>query len=548
MNEEFNIDNFDVEDIVEPITSKPIEQKTIKSNINYPNIEFCHLHLHTFYSILDGCGSVDSYVNIGKSLNHRNIAITDHGTLSGTFEFYKKCKKAGIKPIIGMEAYVNDNIGKFEEKKQEGKSSHQIIFAMNKQGYENLNHLAYLSFTEGFYSRPRITTEQLIKYKEGLFITTSCIGGKVGKLFNEGNIQEAENYILLLKKEFGDNFALELQLNELDIQKKYNSFLINMASKHNILPILTQDVHYAHPEDNELQDVLLAINQKKNLDQAMKFKVRNCFFSSSNDFFNFNKEFGYNYPDEFIKMCLENTLIIADKCNFDFDFKTNKFPKYEPTKEVIDFFGSSDVKEIITKLAFAKLKNKLKEYQKNGIVKIDNQKTKEYIDRLNYEIQVISDKEMLDYFMVNWEIINDYRKRGYEIGPGRGSAAGCLLTWCLGITKVDPIRFGLYFERFLNPTRKCLTKNNEILLKNGDYISVDDLNLKHEPQTKTGKGILVEIVSRELDVNEDVFEVETQDGSKVELTGNHIIPVLRNGKTIDIKVCELEEDDYLITY
>jgi DNA polymerase-3 subunit alpha len=454
--DKFNIDNLNLG--VSDYQTNDNQMVDIKdefktNNANTTLKPFAHLHLHTFHSILDGCGSIDNYIKLAKRFHHPAIAITDHGTLSGTFEFYRKCKSAGIKPIIGFEAYVNDKMGDFEEKSFEGGNAHQIILVKNKQGFINANRLAYKSFTEGFYRRGRIKTEWLFKYKEGLIITTSCIGSLVGKLLKDKKNAEAEMYFKRLKDEFGEDFYAEIQLNELNIQKNYNSFIIEMASKYNVKIIITADVHYAFPEDAELQDTLLAINGKRQLGHSFKFDVRSLYYSSSEDIYNFNYKFGYDYRYDFIDSCLENTLEIADKCNFDFEIGIEKFPKYEPTEDVIKYCKSKETPEIIKKIAFSKLKQKLNKYKENGIVKLNDEKISEYVNRLNYELSVIEEKKMLDYFLVNWEIIRYYREKGYDVGPGRGSAAGCLLTWCLDITKIDPIRFGLYFERFLNPTR-----------------------------------------------------------------------------------------------
>jgi len=437
------------------------EQKTeeLKKNVEILDSKrrpMAHLHLHTFHSILDGSGSIDNYVKLAKEYNHPAMAITDHGTLSGTFEFWKKCKKAGVKPIIGMEAYVNNNMGEFEERKYEGGNTHQSIFVMNHEGYVNLNKLAYRSYTEGFYSRGRIKTDWLIENKAGLFLTTSCAVSHMSKLVREGKEGEAEEYLIVLMREFGDNLAAELQFNEFDGQKIYNAWLIKMIKKYSLMPILTNDVHYAFPGEGQLQDTLIAINQQKKLGEAFKLETRNLYYASADDFHKFNKDFGFNYPEDFINLCLDNTLKVAEKCSFDFDISTEKFPKYEASQEVIGYFKTSEPKPIITKLAHTKLKQKIKDYQENNIVIMTPEKEKEYFDRLNFELQVIEEKNALDYFLVYWELIRDYTQKGYTIGPGRGSAGGCLLSWCLGITDIDPIRFGLYFERFMNPTRKSM--------------------------------------------------------------------------------------------
>jgi len=438
-----------------------------------------HLHLHTFHSILDGAGAIDNYVKLAKEYNHPAMAITDHGTMSGTFEFWKKCKSAGVKPIIGMEAYVNNAMGQFDEKKYEGGNTHQSIFVKNPTGFINLNKLAYKSYTEGFYGRGRIKTDWLIEHKEGLFITTSCAVSHMSKLVRDGKITEAEEYLVMLIKEFGDDLAVELQFNEFDGQKIYNTWLIKMANKYNLMPILTNDVHYAFPGESQLQDTLIAINQKKKLGEAFKLETRNLYYASADDFHKFNKDFGFNYPEKFVDKCLENTLKVAEKCSFDFDLKTEKFPKYEATPEVISYFKSDNTKEIITKLAIGKLRQKIKEYKENKIVEMTPEKEQEYYDRLKFELDVIEDKNALDYFLVYWELIRDYRSKGHTIGPGRGSAAGCLLSWCLEITDIDPIRFDLYFERFMNPTRKSMPDIDVDFETGTDDVTDDFLHQKY---------------------------------------------------------------------
>lgn len=435
-----------------------LKQEVKKLELDRKKRPMVHCHLHTYHSILDGAGNMDDYIRLAKEYNHPAIAITDHGTVSGTFEFWKKCKAAGIKPIIGLEAYVNNQMGDFDdEKKHEGGASHQSIFVMNQEGYVSLNKLVYRSFTEGFYRRGRIKTDWLIENKNGLFITTSCAVSEMAKLVREGKEVEAEEYLKVLMREFGDNLAAELQFNEFDGQKIYNNWLIKMIKKYSLMPILTNDVHYAFPGEAVLQDTLIAINRKEKLSEmSFKLSTRNLFYASADDFYVFNKKFGYNYPEQFIEMCLENTLKVAEKCNFDFDTKTEKFPVYDASPKVEEAFKTRNTKEIITRLSFFKLRKRLEDYKKNNVVVITPEKEKEYHDRLTFELQVIEEKGALDYFLVYWELINDYTSKGYTIGPGRGSAGGCLLSYCLGITDIDPIRFELYFERFMNPTRKSM--------------------------------------------------------------------------------------------
>ena len=363
-----NIDNLDLRDgtgQVDRNQTVDIRTSMISGDVNGISAlkPLVHLHLHTFHSILDGCGSIDNYIKLAKQFNHPAIAITDHGTLSGTFEFWRKCKKAGIKPIIGIEAYVNDKMGDFEEKKYEGGNAHQIILVKNKQGFINANKLAYRSYTEGFYKRGRIKTEWLFECKEGLIVTTACMGSYVGKLMMENKRDEAELYFKRFKDEFGEDFYAEIQLNELSVQKTYNSFILELASKYRVKVIVTGDVHYALPEDAELQDTLIVINQKSQLGHSFKLNARSLYYSSSEDIYNFNYKFGYDYRMDFIDSCFQNSLEIADKCDFDFETGVEKYPKYEPTEDVISACKTSEISEIIKKIAFSKLKQKLNKYK-----------------------------------------------------------------------------------------------------------------------------------------------------------------------------------------
>lgn len=421
-----------------------------------------HLHLHTDFSVLDGASKSDNYIKIAKELNHPAITILDHGNASGWLGHYQKCKSKGVKPILGMEAYLNDNLdGKISKEEAESidnsaKNTHQSIIIKNQKGYVNLNKLIYRSFTEGYYYKGRITTEWLLENKEGLIVTSSCMASKFARLIEEGKEREAEERILLFKREFGDDFYAELQFNEIDQQKAYNRFILKMIKRHDLQPILTGDVHYAKPEDNRLQDILIAINQSQPVGRAFSLQARELYYTNFADFHDMNKRLGFNYPEHYVDMCLDNTLKVAEKCNFEFDMVNDKYPKYEPTPDVISYFKTSDTKEIIKKLSFAKLKQKLDQYRKNNVVKMTDELQRKYEERLSYELEVIEEKKVLDYFLVVWELIRFCMKEGIATGPGRGSAAGSLLSWCLDITKIDPVRFDLYFERFLNPERKSM--------------------------------------------------------------------------------------------
>jgi DNA polymerase III subunit alpha len=453
-----------------------------------------HLHLHTFHSILDGCGSIDNYVKLAKEYNHPAIAVTDHGTLSGTFELFKKCKAGGIKSIMGMEAYVNDKQGEFEEKKYEGGNTHQSIFVMNKEGFVNINKLAYRSYDEGFYKRGRIKTDWLFEHKQGLFLTTSCAVSYMSKMVQEGRETEAEEYLKNLMREFGDNLVAELQFNEYEGQKIYNSWLLKMIKKYSLMPILTNDVHYAFKEDAELQDTLIAINQKSKLGNSFKLTTRNLYYANVDDFHTFNKQFGFNYPESFVDMCLDNTIKVAEKLNYEFDLGKEKYPRYEPSIQVQEYFKTEDTKDIITRLAFAKLKQKLNKYKETGLVDVTPEKEKEYYDRLTYELEVIENKSMLDYFMVNWEIVKFCKENNIATGPGRG----------------------------------CFQIGSRVKMSDGMYAPIETIKEGDEVIDAFGDNRRV-INKFEYDIEEDIIELEFDNGKKISCTLDHEILTKNRG-------------------
>ena len=436
----------DLTQAIDKFEEKKYELKKEIENVIKTPKSFVSFHTHSGFSLLDGAAKIDDYIKLAKKYNHPAMALTDHGNMSGTFEFYNKCKAAGIKPIIGIEAYLNESISeKHEEKSFEGKDSHQSILIKNKEGFVNLNKLVYRSFSEGYYRRGRITTDWLIENKNGLLITTSCLASKFSRLLEEGKEKEAEERIKLLMREFGDSLVAELQFNEIPQQKIYNHFILRMIKKYSLMPILTGDVHYALPEDNRLQDVIISINQHKSVDDPSAFKLnaRHLYYHDRDDFHRANKEFGYNYPEHFINECLDNTLKVSDMCNFEFETDVEKYPKYEPTKDVIEYFSPENNEDLLIKLAHAKLSQKFKIYTKNGIVKINDEVKAKYTARLNYELQVIKDKHIADYFLVVWELIKFCKDSSISVGTGRGSVCGSLLAWAIDITKIDPIKFNL---------------------------------------------------------------------------------------------------------
>jgi DNA polymerase-3 subunit alpha len=431
-----------------------LPKKYETDDIKYDNSDFVHLGVHTFYSTFQAAGSADEYCKLAKKYGQKSVGITDFGNLSGAFNFFQSCKANDIKPIFGVELNINDNIGKFEERRFEGENNSLKVIIKDYEGYCNLNRLLYLSFDQGYYYIGRIKTEWLLEHHKGLFATTSGLKGKINRYISMGREDLAEDYFNELHDVFKENLLVEIELNNSFDQKIHNDFVLRMAEKHNLKVIVTNNVLYANEDDSELRDIMIAMGRKTSLDNMAYNRSRNFFFCDSKSIFEFNKNFGFNYPEWLLDGAIKETKKIADECNFVFDTK-EKFPKYEATQDVIDVFKTDDVKEIITKLSHGLLKRRLKDCHTKGILVVTNEVLEKYQARLNYELEVIGNKKMLDYFMVLWELMKYCKENDVMTGPGRGSAAGCLLSWCLGITNIDPIRFGLYFERFMNPERSA---------------------------------------------------------------------------------------------
>lgn len=439
------------------------------------------LGVHTFYSILRGAGSVDDYLKKAKEYGHKHLGITDITSLSGSLDLYLKSKKYGIKPIFGCEVYVNDEIGKHQNKDDEGSSYLQKIIIKNQKGYENLNHILYLGNTEGFDGKiPRVSMDWILEHKDGLIITSSGYNSIMASKVLKGDGSGAERYFKRLVDELGEDFICEIKFNEIEEQRVYNEFVLSMASKYGVTVIVDNNVHYPNKGDDSFQDVVYAIGQQgATIERARLFEERNLYYPNRFDIVELNKKLAFFYPEKALDSFMDNTLYVADRCNFEFEVGVEKYPKYEPTPDVVEYFGTDVSEEIIYKLAHAKLKKKLKEKHKRGSMNVTDEVYSLYLNRLNYELDVIKSKGMLDYFLVNWELINDYRKQGYEIGPARGSAAGSLLSWVLDITKIDPIKFGLYFERFLNPTRNSPPDLDIDFMTNTDHITDQFLEKKY---------------------------------------------------------------------
>lgn len=395
-------------------------------------MKFTHLHVHSHYSLLDGLSKIDKLLNYTKELGMDSIALTDHGTLYGAVEFFKKAEKAGIKPIIGSEVYIA--FEKMEQKRPniDDKKYHLILLVKNEEGYKNLIKLISKAHLEGFYYKPRIDEELLAKHASGLIALSACLQGKIPNLILANKIEEAEKLALKYQKIFGpDNFYLEIQNHpNIPEQKKVNKVLISFSKKLGIPLVATNDSHYLKPEDTEAQDILMLINTGADPNNPERLTLK-------------ADDFSIRSPEQMAKdfketpEAIENTQKIADVCNFRFKLGEIKLPHFK-----IPNGKSAD--DYLKELAYQGLKNK------KAVFKESHQ---EIIKRLEYELSVIKKTGFAPYFLIVQDFVNWAKKNRIMVGPGRGSAAGSLVSFLLNITNVNPLKYDLLFERFLNPER-----------------------------------------------------------------------------------------------
>lgn len=385
---------------------------------------FVHLHLHTEYSLLDGAARIKRVVQVAKSMGMPAIAMTDHGNMYGAVKMFDECKKQDVKPIIGCEFYVCDDL---HVKSGKVKLAHLICLAKDETGYKNLCKLNSVAFCEGFYYKPRIDYKLLEQYKEGLIVLSACLAGDIPQLILKRQFDEAEKLVKWFKDTFGDDFYLELQNHGLAEQVEVNHMLHEYAKKYNIKMVATNDVHYINREDAEVQDVLMCVQMGKTLDDPDRMKFPNDEF-----YFKSYEEMQAAFPND--EEALATTLEIADKCNYAFEFGHYLYPKYNPVtgQDPVDY---------------------LRDLVEAGIIRRYGKETKEIRDRVEYEFGVIQKTGYIEYYLIVWDYINAARKMGCAVGPGRGSGVGSIIAYLIGITDVDPLKYGLFFERFLNPKR-----------------------------------------------------------------------------------------------
>lgn len=412
--------------------------------------KFCHLHLHSGYSLLDGSGKIKPLINKAKELGMESIALTDHGVMYGCVDLYKEAKAQGIKPILGCEVYVVPKSRKIKSNDEDNKTYHLVLLVKNEKGYENLMKIVSVASIEGFYYKPRIDREYLKEHSEGIIALSACLGGEVQKAILNGNIEKAREAAIFYRDTFKDGFYLELQNHGMEEQKKVNEVNINLSKELNIPLVATNDVHYINQEDSKAHDILMCIQTGKTVDDPNRRRY------PSDQFYLKSQEEMWDMFD-YIPEALENTLKIAEECNFDYEFHVSKLPKFPLPEgvEPFDYLRKTCFDGLIDRL------DELKELKENGDYDIDkvykigetNEIVKEDIERLEYELGVIKQMGYVDYFLIVWDFIKYANDNGIPTGPGRGSAAGALVAYTLGITKIDPMKYSLLFERFLNPER-----------------------------------------------------------------------------------------------
>ena len=387
--------------------------------------QFVHLHLHTEYSLLDGAVRIDSLFDRCKELNMPAVAITDHGNMYAAYQFCKKAKEAKVHPVIGCEFYIVEDKD-FKTGKVNGDFNHLILLARNNAGYKSLVKLNSIAFVDGFYYKPRIDFKTLSMHSEGLICLSACLAGELPRLIMANRPDDARKLAQKYKDLFGEYYYLELQDHRIAEQKLVNAELIKISKELDIPLVATNDVHYLKREDSEVQDVLMCIQMQKTLDDKNRLKFSSDeFYLKSGD--EMRDLFGY------VPEALENTLKIAEMCDVDIE-KENLIPNYVPDngQTPYDF---------------------LRFLMEEGLKKRYDTVTDDIKERAEYELGVISKMGFVEYYLIVWDFINYAKSIGISVGPGRGSGAGSIIAYAIGITNIDPLRFNLLFERFLNPER-----------------------------------------------------------------------------------------------
>lgn len=412
---------------------------------------FTHLHLHTEFSLLDGACQIEPLVLRAKELGMTSLAITDHGNMYGAVDFYKACKKHGIKPIIGCEVYVAPRTRFDREKVLDKEYNHLILLCENETGYKNLIKLVSLSFTEGYYYKPRVDHDILEKYHDGIICLSACLAGEIPQLLLAKDYEGAKSTALWYRDVFGaDNYFLEIQDHGIKEQQIVEEGILRLSRETGIPVVATNDVHYIHQQDSKIQQVLICIatNHILGEDTGLEFHSEEFYLKSE-------QEMRQVFPE--IPEAIDNTARIAERCSFDFEFGNTKLPYFEIEEDISHF-------------------DYFKRCCYEGLNKRYGSPPAEYRERLEYELETVNKMGYTDYYLIVADFVSFAKSKGIPVGPGRGSGAGSLAAYCMGITDLDPMKYDLLFERFLNPERVsmpdfdidfCYERRQEVI----DYVT-----------------------------------------------------------------------------
>ena len=414
------------------------------------NKRFCHLHLHTEYSLLDSSAKIKKVISRAKELGMDSIAITDHGVMYGCVAFYKEAIAQGIKPILGCEVYVAGKSMNIKINDKDNATYHLVLLVKNEVGYENLMKIVSSASIDGFYYKPRVDHDFLRKHSEGLIALSACLGGEVQKNLLREDYEKAKEVALMYKDIFKEGFYLEIQDHGMEEQRKVTEGNIKLSRETGIPLIATNDVHYINQEDSKAHDILMCIQTGKTVEDQNRRRYP-------------SDQFYLKSPEEmwdmfsYVPEALENTIKIADECNFDYEFHVSKLPNFPVPQEYkthFDYLEEVCFDGLVERYdVFEQFRDKLINVQDIKDFAETNKEAKEYVDRLSYELGVINQMGYVDYFLITWDFIKYSNDHGIPTGPGRGSAAGSIVAYTLGITKINPIKYSLLFERFLNPER-----------------------------------------------------------------------------------------------
>ena len=404
--------------------------------------EFAHLHLHSQYSLLDGANRIGDVAAAAASAGMPALALTDHGNMFGAIDFYRQVKRAGVKPILGIEAYVA-----FGDRKERGPrgsgNNHLVLLARNETGFRNLIKLTSQSYLDGFYYRPRIDKPLLREHSEGLICLSACLQGEINQKVLAGQAEEAERSALAFREIFGEgNFYLELQDHTIPEQRQANEILRDIARRTGIPLVATNDCHYLHRDDANAHDILLCIGTQKTLDDPDRLK-----YASDQFYLKTGAEMAALFPDD--PQAIENTLAIAERCHLELENDDFHLPEFPVPSEYT-------VGEYFDRVVGQGLEERLEELRRHNAEVLEKFSPDVYRQRLAAEMEVIKRMNFPGYFLIVWDFIRQARETGVPVGPGRGSAAGSLVSYALRITDIDPLQYGLLFERFLNPERVSL--------------------------------------------------------------------------------------------